>query len=87
MQTTGKKITVGILGTFIPTLLAFTPLTASAQSTESKVISDYDRGILIFTTPEGRDSVVRDVYLYSKFNSQEAQQKIVRLNDDLSTTT
>ena len=87
MQTTGKKITVGILGTFIPTLLAFTPLTASAQNTESKVISDYDRGILIFTTPEGRDSVVRDVYLYSKFNSQEAQQKIVRLNDDLSTTT
>ena len=87
MQTSEKKITVGILSKYIPALLAFTPLATSAQNDGSKNISDYAKGIIIFTTSEGRDSVVRDVNLYSRFNSQEAQQKVIRINDDLSTTT
>ena len=87
MQTSVKKITVGILSSFIPTLLTFTPLTASAQNDRLDNISDYAKGILIFGTPEGEDSIVRDVELYSKFNNLENQQKVVRLNDDYSTTT
>ena len=86
MQTSVKKITVGILSSFIPALLTFTPLTASAQNDRFDNISDYAKGILIFDTPKG-DSIVRDVELYSKFNNLETQQKIVRLNDDNSTTT
>lgn len=86
MQTSVKKITVGILSSFIPALLTFTPLTASAQNDRFDNISDYAKGILIFDAPKG-DSIVRDVELYSKFNNLETQQKIVRLNDDNSTTT
>lgn len=87
MQTSVKKITVGILSGFIPTLLTFTPLTASAQNDRFDNISDFTKGILIFGTTNGGDSIVRDVELYSKFNNLENQQKIVRLNDDYSTTT
>lgn len=87
MQTSVKKITVGILSGFIPTLLTFTPLTASAQDDRFDNISDFTKGIIIFGTPNGGDSIVRDVELYSKFNNLENQQKIVRLNDDNSTTT
>lgn len=87
MQISTKKITVGILSSFIPALLTFTPLTASAQNDRFDNISDYAKGVIIFGTPNGGDSIVRDIELYSKFNNLEAQQKIVRLNDDLSTTT
>ena len=63
MQISTKKITVGILSSFIPALLTFTPLTASAQNDRFDNISDYAKGVIIFGTPEGEDSIVRDVEL------------------------